>query len=250
MSSNTQAQQSDVSIAGYQAGVTSFISSVQLKGQSDSCVSDVTFTVAPKENSVSQPVSVTWSRAALSARGYLKGSSIDLPVFGLYDGYLNQVNFRLSFDDGSEKDLNYQIPTAPYTDPTGMYSNPTILKARDPNSNLGFSFFILKSAIGSPVIVDTDGHIRWVVSAESNSTSTYFGNGHFVIGSASAATATLLKVDGNDPTLPADLPQPLLSSFTHNIDPGPHGLLAEFNGTDDLGDSVDDIVAEISPFSG
>ena len=49
--------------------------------------------------------------------------------------------------------------------------------------------------------------------------------------------------------LPADLPQPRLASFTHNIDPGPIGVLAEFNGTDDLGDSIDDIVAEISPFS-
>jgi arylsulfate sulfotransferase len=41
-----------------------------------------------------------------------------------------------------------------------------------------------------------------------------------------------------------------LSSFTHNIDPSPNGVLAEFNGTDDLGDSIDDIVSEIAPFSG
>ncbi len=42
----------------------------------------------------------------------------------------------------------------------------------------------------------------------------------------------------------------MLNSFTHNIDPGPNGVLAEFNGTDDLGDSIDDIVSEIAPSSG
>ena len=59
---------------------------------------------------------------------------------------------------------------------------------------------------------------------------------------------TVLQFDGTQSTPQTDLPQPLLASFTHNIDPGPSGVLAEFNGTDDLGDSIDDIVAEIAPF--
>lgn len=249
ISSNTQAQQSDLSIAGYHPGITPFISAVEFTGQSDSCLSNVTFTISPKQNSVSQPVSVTWSRDALYARGYLTDNSINLPVFGLYEGYENDVSFKLSFDDGSVQQVQYQIPTESYTDPTGVYLNPTIIKARAPGSSLGFNFFILKSTIGSPVIVDTDGQVRWVVPAVG-SASAYFANGHFVIGSGSSASDTLLEIDGNQPPLQTNLPQPPLSSFTHNIDPGPHGLLAEFNGTDDLGTSNDDIVAEISPFSG
>ena len=246
----TQAQQSDISIVGSQPGVTPFISSVRIFGQGVSNVTSLTSTISPMPNSVSQPVNVTWSRAALSGSGYLQPNLINLPVFGLYAGYQNQVSFQLAFVDGSVQQLQYQISTEPYTDPTGVYLNPTIVKARAPGSNLGFNFFILKSLIGSPVIVDTDGQVRWVVPAVSTA-AVYFANGQFVTGSGTSASVTLLQLDGTQPTLsPTDLPQPLLSMFSHNIDPGPSGLLAEFNGVDDLGSSIDDIVAEISPFSG
>jgi arylsulfate sulfotransferase len=248
----TQAQQSDISIASSQPGVTPFISSVRITGQDVSHVTSLTFTISPMPNSVSQPVNVTWSKAALSGSGYLKENLINLPVFGLYAGYQNQVSFQFAFSDGSVQQLQYQVSTEAYTDPTGVYLNPTIVKARAPGSNLGFSFLILKSLLGSPVIVDTDGQLRWVVPAPvspASSGAVYFANGQFVTGSSTSASVTLLQLDGTQSALPTDLPQPLLSSFSHNIDPGPSGLLAEFNGTDDLGNSIDDIVAEISPFS-
>ena len=130
-----------------------------------------------------------------------------------------------------------------------MYLNPTIVKARAPGSTLGFNFFIMKSLFHSPVIVDTDGELRWVVPVVSTS-DVYFGDGQFVTGSEAVPSVTLLQLDGTQSVLPTDLPQPLLSTFNHNIDPGPNGLLAEFSGTDDLGVSNDDIVAEIAPFSG
>jgi arylsulfate sulfotransferase len=244
----TQARQSDISILGSQPGVTPFISSVQIAGQSDSHVNSVTYTISPMTNSVSQPVSVTWSRAALSGRGYLQAGLIRLPVFGLYAGYQNQLSFQLNFDDGSVQQMQYQISTEPYSDPTGFYTNPKIVKARAPGSNLGFNFFILKSQIASPVIVDTDGQVRWVVPAAATP-ATYFANGQFLTGSGTSPVVTEIQLDGTQTILTPDLPQPLLNVFTHNIDPGPSGVLAEFSGVDDLGKSVMDIVAEISPFS-
>ena len=125
----------------------------------------MTFSISPMPNSVSLPVTVTWSAATLYARGYLQANLINLPVFGLYAGYQNQVSFRcFAFDDGSVQQLQYQIATEPYTDPSGVYLNPTIIKARAPGSTLGFNFFIMKSLIGSPVIVDTaDAQVRWIV---------------------------------------------------------------------------------------
>ena len=134
------AQQSDISIAGSQPGVTPFISSVQFTGQDVSHVASLTFNISPMPNSVSQPAKVTWSTAALSARGYLQANLINLPVFGLYAGYQNQVSFQLAFDDGSVQQLQYQIATEPYTDSSGVYLNPTIVQARaasDPRALLG-----------------------------------------------------------------------------------------------------------------
>jgi arylsulfate sulfotransferase len=242
------AQQSDITITGSQPGVTPFISSVQFTGQRISEVTSVTFSISPMPNSVSQPVTATWSSAALSTRGYLKPFTINLPVFGLYAGYQNQVSFSLTFGDGSVQQLQYPIATEPYTDPTGIYLNPTIYQSRAPGSTLGFNFFMLKSLVTSPVIVDTDAQVRWVVPG-NNSESSIYDNGQFVIGSETDPVVTLIQFDGTQSIVPTNLPQPLLSSFTHNIDPGPSGYLADFNGTDDLGDSIDDIVAEIVPSS-
>jgi hypothetical protein len=106
----------------------------------------------------------------------------------------------------------------------------------------------LKSLLGSPVIVDTDGYVRWVVPAAATS-AVYFSNGQFLSGNSESAVLSLLSLDGTQSTLPTALPQPFLQSFTHNIDPGPidESALAEFGGTDRLGESVGDIVAEISP---
>jgi hypothetical protein len=246
----TQAKQSDIVIVTSQPGVTPFIASVQLIGQSVPKLTSVAFSIAPKPNSVSQAVNVTWGTAALANRGYLSHFWIGLPVFGLYQNYQNQLTLQLTFQDGSTQQLQYQIATQPYADPTGVYLSPTVIKARAPGSTLGFNFFIMKSTITSPVIVDTDGELRWVVPATATP-SVYFGDGQFVTGIGSTPpSVTALQLDGTQTTLPTNLPQPLLSTFSHNIDPGPNGLLAEFNGYDDLGASTDDIVSEISPFSG
>lgn len=247
-SSPTEAQQSDIVISGTAPGVTPFIASVQLAGNSVVNVLSVAFKIAPRPNTVSSPVNVTWTRAALASDGHLLSNSISLPVFGLYDGYQNQVTLQLQFTDGSVQQLQDPIATQPYTDPTGVYQNPTIVKARAPGSNLGFSFFILKSQISSPVIVDTDSYVRWVVPA-SPSSAIYFSSGQFLSGSNSSPALSRLLLDGTEWTLPTALPQPLMQTFTHNIDPGPSSssVLAEFSGADDLGVSEGDIVAEISP---
>lgn len=247
-SGQTQAQQSDIAIASSSAGVTPFIASVNLTGQSVAQVTSVNFSIAAMPNTVSAPVSVTWSQSALSSHGYLQSGQLSMPVFGLYANYQNQVTFQLDFQDGSVQQLQTQISTQPYVDASGIYLSPTIVQARAPGSTLGFNFFLLKSLIDSPVIVDTDGQVRWVVPF-SSSESSYYSDGEFVIGNQGSPIVALLQFDGSQSVLGTDLPQPLLGSFTHNIDPGPTGLLSEFNGTDALGTATDDIVSEILPFS-
>jgi len=224
-----QALQSDITIVGTTPGVTPFIASVQFVGLSIADVDSVAFTIAPRANTVSKPVSVTWGRSALSADGYLQSGSINLPVFGLYDGYENQIAYQIQFADGSVQQLESTVATATYTDPTNVYSNPAILKAMAPGTAVGFSFFILKSQIGAPVIVDTDGRVRWVVPAQG-SMAAYYSNGQFLMGINNPPTFKVIRFDGNEISLPTALPQPLMQQFTHNIDPGssPGTVLAEF----------------------
>jgi arylsulfate sulfotransferase len=74
-------------------------------------------------------------------------------------------------------------------DPTGIYSQPTIVVPRVPGSTLGFDFIFVKSALGSPVIIDTDGQIRWAATGVSNSLSSTITGDEFFIGSAAQPTA-------------------------------------------------------------
>lgn len=248
-----EAQQSDILVIGITPGATPFIASVEFTGQSISDLDAVEFSIAPKPNSVSKAINVTWDRTALASRGYLQTNSIQLPVFGLYDGYQNQVTFQLQFNDRSVKELEESIQTEPYTDPLGIYESPTILKARPAGSNLGFDFLYLKSTLGSPVIVDTDGNLRWTVPIQTPlaTPAQYFEDGEFTIGSAASSALMSLQFDGALSVLPTILPQPLMQTFTHNIDPGPspENFLAEFSGVDDLGTSTGSIVAIVSPNS-
>jgi len=235
----TQADQSDIAVGTATAGVTPFIASVELSGKSTSLLTSVSYTIAPKPSSVSAALKATWTLTALTNRGYVKSPAINLPVVGLYENYANSVSYV----------LKNSITTEAYTDTTGVYLTPTIIKARATGSKLGYNFMFLKSFLASPVIVDTDAEVRWMVPGVTLTQAQYFENGEFVLGSLKTPVVNLLQLDGTQTTLPVNLPQPLLASFSHNLDPGPNGILAEFNGTDDLGGSIDDIVADISPFT-
>jgi arylsulfate sulfotransferase len=251
----TQAASSDITIAGASPGgaplastaqgVTPFISSVQLAGASVSLLQAVTFTIAPKPGATSAPVSVQWSISALDSRGYHKNGAINLPIFGLYAAYTNQISLVLQFNDGSTQTIPYTITTAAYTDPYGVYDQPTIIKSRAPGSALGFNFFLMKSTVGGPVIVDTDAEIRWaappgIVSAESS----IYAGGQFLIGSETSTDTFGLQWDGTQ-SAHTTLQPNTLAEYTHNIDPGKVGLLAEFSGVDSYGNDGDAIVSEI-----
>ena len=148
-----------------------FIRFLLLDGFDRSSVTKLQYTVAPKPGSVSKPVHVEYSISALAARGYVGTNSLILPVFGLYAGYANQVSVELEGDVGGLIPRQFIIQTAEYVDPSGIYSQPNVVTPRAPGSTLGFDFMFIKSGLGSPVIVDTDGEIRWVAPGDFNSTA-------------------------------------------------------------------------------
>jgi arylsulfate sulfotransferase len=247
----SQAASSSVQVTDSQPGVTPFISFLELIGRGMQNVTAAEFTIEPKSGSVSKPVHVRYAINALVQRGYLLRLDwagqwlVRLPVFGLYAGYANQVLVRLEFQDGSVADLSAGIATAAYQDPNGIYDHPTIFKKRDAGTALGFDFFVMKSGLGSPVVVDTDGEIRWVGAGISNAEATVVEGDGFVIGDASAATLYQLRLDGSlsQNTLPA----PLYTNFHHNIDHGKEGQLAEVNTVDGGTVDVESDLVELTP---
>jgi arylsulfate sulfotransferase len=230
-----------------EAGVSPFISFVHLEGFDLSSVTGAQFTIAPKPGSVSKPVHVEYSILALAARGYFSGESLTLPVFGLYAGYQNQVSVEVDRSSVGPILLKVTVPSAAYIDPTGIYSQPTIITPRAAGSALGFDFIFIKSGLGSPVIIDTDGEIRWAAPGIQISPSSAFRGDEFIIGDPGRPTVYRLRLDGN--IRQADLPSGTYTDFNHNINRGKSGFLAEVDATGSGVASIESNVIEFQDSS-
>jgi arylsulfate sulfotransferase len=228
---HSQAALSGLQIISTTAGPSPFIEKLTLEAFDTTYLQSVEFIVQPKAGSASKAVDVTYSKAALTERNYLKvgGTTFTVPVFALYAGYTNQVTLNFSFQDGSTQTLPISLTTAEYTDPTGVYLRPTIFRQRVAGSSLGFNFFYIKSLLTSPVIVDTDGEIRWVAPGVTNSMSSALQGDEFVIGDQGSPRLYRLRLDGSIAGVPLQATD--ITLFYHNIDYGKTGLVGDVNTT-------------------
>src|SRR6266699_5829180 len=164
----SQADDTTITIDAHTAGATPFISQLTLTASDTTVLKSIQFTITPKAGSVTRPLSGTYSHDYLVSRGFLQPPSeeIFLPVYGLYDGFLNTVSLTYSFLDGSSKQDSTTITTATFDDPCG-YDNPTILQARTNSTDLSYDYIMVKGDCSyfEPGIVDSDGALRWVGTA-------------------------------------------------------------------------------------
>ncbi|MBO9649297.1 MAG: aryl-sulfate sulfotransferase [Variovorax sp.] len=214
-------------VAAVRPGVSPFIAFVDLQLSGTAAPTSVHYRIEAKPGTVSRPVDVSYAMAYLQRRGYaISGSStVTVPVFGLYSNYANQVDVDVQTVDGQTHELSVEVDTAAYSDPNGIYDRPVVMKARAAGDSLGFDYFYMKSALGSPVVVDTDGQMRWVAPTAMTSLSSLFIDGRFVIGDSTPLETRRLELDGTASETP--LGSTDIIDFHHNIDPGKVGLLAE-----------------------
>lgn len=232
-------------------GVSPFIAFVDLRISSALAGASVEYSIQPKPGSVSRPVSVSYTLSYLNQRGYVNASTgmLTVPIFGLYPNYTNQVSVELHRADNSVLPLQVAIHTSAYSDPNGIYDRPNIRQARARGTALGFDYFYMKSALGAPVVVDTDGQVRWVVPGTMNSASSLFYNNAFIIGDAASLRLQRLELDGAAVNMQLSGASDL-TNFHHNIDPGKSGLLAELDATDNGVSIIETKLAEFDPNSG
>lgn len=236
-----QADAAEIDVPVQRDGATTFIRLIDFKGTGLEKLASVNFVVAPMANATARPVDVSYSAAALARRGYMSQGSVTLPVFGLYAGLTNTVDIEFKFDDGSKRHWTVDVNTPPYAD--ANYSTPLIRKASPAGGVLGFSYMALKSSWGPPLIVDTDGKVRWVGTQITNGSSTAFHQNAFVTGGQKSTSMFIQELDGSTRTV--NVASSLYTSFHHNIDPGKTGLLAEFNAEIGGVATLESIVAEI-----
>ncbi len=232
-------------LADVAAAPSPFARTLGLTGRGFGGLAAAGFEIARQPGAASRPVVVTYRRSYLERRGLVSDTALALPVFGLYAGVANPITVTLTFGDGSRRTLATTVVAEPYLDPTGTYASPTALAARQEGDGLAFDYFWIKSTKGAPVIMDSDGQIRWAVATSNlDSVSSVLHQGAFVMGSGTRLIR--LELDGQGAALP--LQEARYTAFHHDMDVGKLGLLAMLDGTTAGGaPSVESILAELGP---
>jgi arylsulfate sulfotransferase len=243
-----QADDTTITITGHTPGVTPFISKLTLLVSNTAVLKNIQFAIDPKPGSVTRPLSGTYSGDYLASRAYVNPPEIILPVYGLYAGYQNIVRLTYRFMDGSSKQAVTAITTAPFDDQGCGYNTPTKLQPRTNSTQLSYDYMFDRSACGdfSPVILDSDGALRWVSPLPTmgalNAASTFFDNAVYVTGGRQLFR---IELDGTI-LLIADYNNTGVVNFHHNIDTGKRGLLIEPDTTT----QIESVILEIDKDDG
>jgi arylsulfate sulfotransferase len=217
-----------VTVNGQSPGPTPFIAMLDLTVSDPHSLKSIQFKVAPKPGSVVRPIRAKYSRAYLEARGYLnlETGQVTVPVFGLYAGFNNSVALQTSFKNGDVRRRSVTIPTEEWDDPSGIYLAPTVVRARSGAEKLSYDYIMLKGIVGgiSPVIIDTEGEVRWVGTAGASSAPAILYQNGIYVGRNTALTR--MELDGTYTDL-ADYSDLGVIRFHHNFDLGKRGILVE-----------------------
>ncbi len=229
---SNQADDTTIRIIGYTPGVTPFVGKLNLIASNTTVLKEIQFTIAPKPGSFARPLSGTYANYYLVDRGFenQQTGEIALPVYGLYAGRANTLTLTYRFTDGSSRQANFVATTASFNDQGCGYNNPTRLFPRRNSTALSYDYFFDSSACGdfSPVILDTDGNLRWVSTIPTQSalfaSSTFFDNAVFV---TQGPRLYRIELDDGSSHLLADYSGMDVINLHHNIDHGKTGLLIE-----------------------
>jgi hypothetical protein len=220
-----------VVVTGQQAGPTPFINFVSLSITPAINLKSVQFTIRPRPGSLTRPISVTYSGAYLKKRGYFNSQDriVTVPVFGLYANYLNTVTITSTFTNGASQRDSILISAPGWDDSCERFSAPIVIQPRTNSTDLSYDYMLVKNLCGnqSPVIVDTDGEVRWVGTTGAASFSSIFYDGaiYFAFGTE----LFRIEFDGSYTPVADYKDIGVTSSWHHNIDRGKRGMLLEVN---------------------
>jgi hypothetical protein len=236
-----------VSVAGQAPGPTPFISKLTLSLKHYEGLVAAAYTIAPKPGTYSKPVSVTYARAWLDRHGAYDSiaQQLSITVFGLYANTTNTVVLSLRYSDGSSWTEPVTIQSAAYAGPASVYAAPTVLTPRAAGSSPGVDFMLVKNELATPVVLDTDGNLRWVGAGVVPSTAAVLAGDSFYVGSETTPTLTRIALDGTVSSL--QLAAAGVTNFHHDLVAGKTGLLAELDASDNGVPRTGSLLAEITP---
>lgn len=238
-----------ISVTGNNTGATPFINFVDVTVTPAASLTSVQFTISPKSGSVTRPVSATYSTSYLTSHNYYNAATgqITIPVYGLYAGSSNSVRLTARFADGSTKPTNTTIVTQTYEDGgTCKTMDPTVVQARTDTKELSYDFLLVATQCDthSPHIIDTDGVVRWVGTADVQSSTTIFYDNAVYL--SDGPRLLRIEMDGNVSVIGDYTESQGAVSLHHNIEVGKRGLVISI----DTQDQVESVNLEVNPHTG
>jgi arylsulfate sulfotransferase len=214
-------------------GPTPFISFVHTQVSDVKSFRSAQFQIQPKNDSATRPIKARYERSYLEARGYFDAQTgeLTIPIFGLYAGRSNLVIINLGFTVAFRHNPRFAVTiTTPEYD-GGTYSNPTVVQPRLQGTTLSYDFILLKGYAqnNTPIIIDSDGEIRWVGTAGVGAQNCILFDDAFYLTSGTS----LLRTEFDGVTTPvADYAGIGVTGFHHNIDPGRDGMILDVDTVD------------------
>ena len=147
-----------------------------------------------------------------------------------------------TFADQTFQRDTVNVLTPVWTDPANAYKNPTVVQARVPNTDLSYDFALLRNfaSANTPIIIDTDGEVRWVGTAGSASQSAiFFAGGIYVY---SGTSLVRMEFDGTFSTVASYAASQGITGFHHNFDYGKTGILMDT----ETSTQVESVVLEVN----
>lgn len=226
-------------------GTTPFESTLLVSDPWVDHLASISFSIAPIPGATTTSLTATYGVGYLTSqqRVDMLNHQVTVVVYGLYENASNIVTLTEVHHSQTGKPrlitttLQTEIATAAWNDAScSPYETMTINQARQASVQLNYEYFMLKDFSGcdvSPVVMDVDGHIRWVGTMPSRSPASTFFQNRFYLGQGSGTTLYRESLDGISTTV-ADYsgsPTNATSISHHNIEFGKQGILLLVNTT-------------------
>ncbi|MEO8439132.1 MAG: aryl-sulfate sulfotransferase [Spartobacteria bacterium] len=159
-----------------------------------------------------------------------QAAQLTVPVFGLYAGRSNTVTITVRFRDGTSQVTPITIVTLPTmaapipAQPLSNHAFPALAGSYD--------FILIKGYADpiTPIVIDTDGEVRWIGTANISTQDVEQFDNAFYLGSGSSLFRT--EFDGST-TEVANYSSLGVIGFHHNIDLGKMGILLDVDTVND-----------------
>jgi hypothetical protein len=187
-------------------------------------ISSINFIVHTKPGNMAKDINVTYSIDYLKREGYvhLDTGTIDVPVFGLYPGYLNNVDLTVNRLDNTSQTTPLTMQTDDFISDYKM----TGIEIKTPYVSPQVSYLLIDSTPTAPIILDIDGEVRWQSTVAGESVlPVYFDGSGFIEGESNGSKVFRIDLSGKV-SQTSDLSDLRYHDFHHDIETSKQGLLA------------------------